>query len=69
MATYSIRTDEHDESTLEYLRKEHGGYGNKRSTILRAALEAFKFMKAEDRENFIMKIRSRDKRRCARYGF
>lgn len=69
MATYSIRTDDYDEKNLEYLIKEHGGYGNKRSTILRAALEAFKFMEAEDRENFIMKIRSRDKRRCTRYGF
>lgn len=68
MATYSFRTDDHDESNLEFLTKEHGRYNVKRNTILRASLEAFKEMKKDEREHFIRKIRSRDSRRVYRYG-
>lgn len=68
MATYSFRTDDHDESNLELLTKEHGLRCVKRNTILRAALEAFKCMGKEERENFIREIRSRDSRRVFRYG-
>jgi hypothetical protein len=68
MATYSFRTDDHDESNLEFLKKEHGQNFVKRNTILRAALEGFKCMGKEEREHFIREIRSRDSRRCYRYG-
>lgn len=68
MATYSLRTDDHDEINLELLLKEHGRWCVKRNTILKAALEAFVRMGKEDREKFIREIRLRDSRRCYRYG-
>lgn len=68
MATFSFRTDDHDDINLELLTKEHGRWSVKRNTILRAALEAFKCMDKEEREKFINEIRSRDSRRCYRYG-
>lgn len=68
MATHSFRTDARDEINLELLLKEHGRWCVKRNTILKAALEAFVRMGKEGREKFIGEIRSRDSRRCYRYG-
>lgn len=68
MATYSFRTDDHDESNLELLIKEHGRWCVKRNTILRAALEAFVERSKEEREHFICEISSRDSRRVYYHG-
>lgn len=69
MATYSFRANEQDENTLKFLLEEHSNICSKQGTILRAALDAFKYIDTESRENFIMKIRSRDKRKrvCCKF--
>ena len=63
MANYSFRTDNHDENNLKLLTEEHCRRRIRRNTILRASLEAFKCMKKEEREWFLIEILSRDSRR------
>lgn len=67
MATYSFRTDEHDERNLELLTKEHADWRVRRNTILRAALASFVVRNKEEREDFIEEICSHDNRRVRRY--
>ena len=67
MATYSFRTDKHDEKNLELLIKEHSSWRVRRNTILRAALKAFVNRSKEEREHFIRQLLSNDGRRVYRY--